>query len=146
MNQQYTVEQIKAALHKSQGLISLAAEALGANYTTIYRRVKKSKELREIISGYRLRRVDRAEIGLDAALARGEPWAIALVLKTLGKNRGYVEREEHTGKGGGPIETSDVGLSDDERAARIAAILDKARARRDRQTGGNDTGPHSITG
>ena len=35
-----------------------------------------------------------------------------------------------TGPNGGPIQTEDVNLSDDERAKRITAILDKARARR----------------
>lgn len=39
---------------------------------------------------------------------------------------------EVSGPKGGPIEHKDVGLTDDERAARIAAILDKARKRRDR--------------
>lgn len=34
------------------------------------------------------------------------------------------------------VEVDDSGLDDDERAARITAILDKARARRDRQTDG----------
>ena len=40
------------------------------------------------------------------------------------------QRTEHTGRDGGPIQTEEVVLSDDERAARIAAILDGARARR----------------
>jgi DNA-binding transcriptional MerR regulator len=38
-----------------------------------------------------------------------------------------------TGANDGPIETRDVSLSDDERLARIAALLDAARARRDGQ-------------
>lgn len=38
-----------------------------------------------------------------------------------------------TGANDGPIETKDVSLSDDERLARIAALLDAARARRDGQ-------------
>ncbi len=40
---------------------------------------------------------------------------------------------EITGKDGGPVQTKDVSLSDDERADRIAALLDKARAKRTRQ-------------
>ncbi len=38
-----------------------------------------------------------------AAVNKGQPWAVSLVLKTLGKERGYVERGEITGKGGEPI-------------------------------------------
>jgi hypothetical protein len=41
------------------------------------------------------------------------------------------QRFEHTGKDGGPVQTEDVSLSDAERAARVLALLDRARARRD---------------
>ncbi len=39
---------------------------------------------------------------------------------------------EVTGKGGGPVETREISLDDAERADRIIALLDKARARRDK--------------
>lgn len=39
-------------------------------------------------------------------------------------------RSELTGKNGGPIEHENVGLTDEQRADRIAALLDQARARR----------------
>ena len=52
-------------------------------------------------------------------------------LEKIGKHhRLFVERQEVTGKDGKPIEIDDVGLSDDERANRVIAILDRARARR----------------
>lgn len=38
-----------------------------------------------------------------------------------------------TGKDGGPIQHEDTGLTDDERADRITALLERARTRRDRQ-------------
>ncbi len=47
-----------------------------------------------VVEEFRERRVDRAEYKLDDALEDGQPWAIALVLKTIGKDRGYVERSE----------------------------------------------------
>ena len=34
----------------------------------------------------------------------GEPWAIQMTLKTIGKSRGYVERQEVTGADSSPIE------------------------------------------
>lgn len=44
------------------------------------------------------------------------------------------QRLELTGRGGGPIETKDAsGITDEERVARIAAILDAARERGTRQ-------------
>jgi len=42
--------------------------------------------------------LDATEEKLVAAIDNGEPWAIALVLKTLGKERGYVERQETVNK------------------------------------------------
>ena len=45
-----------------------------------------------------------------------------------------VKRTELTGADGGPIETKDVSdVTDEERIARLVALLDAARARRDRQ-------------
>lgn len=41
----------------------------------------------------------------------------------------FTNRRELTGKGGGPIQTEDVALTDEERAQRVAQLLDKARAR-----------------
>jgi hypothetical protein len=37
------------------------------------------------------------------AVRRGEPWAVCFTLKCLGKDRGYVERQERTGAGGQPL-------------------------------------------
>ena len=49
--------------------------------------------------------MDISEQKLRAAVLNGEPWAIALVLKTLGKKRGYVERTEIAGTDDGqPIQ------------------------------------------
>lgn len=62
----------------------------------------------------------------------------------LGKQRlGQTDKTQTqlTGKDGGPIETRDATLSDDERVTRIVALLDAARARRDRQAVGS-TGGH----
>jgi hypothetical protein len=42
---------------------------------------------------------------------------------------------EHSGPDGGPIQTEDVSLSDDDRAARILAIVQRARERADRTAG-----------
>lgn len=54
-------------------------------------------------------------------------WAAA---KNAPKKYGDRIQAEHTGRDGGPIEISDVSLTDDERAEKIAAILDAARARK----------------
>lgn len=55
-------------------------------------------------------------------------------LVDMAKNKGLlIERHEHTGKDGGPIETKEVSLTDEERAERIAALLEKVKKRQDGQ-------------
>jgi hypothetical protein len=63
--------------------------------------------------------VDLAELKLWQSIQNGEAWGIAFCLKTLGKDRGYVERQEVSGQGGAPIWIETVGL---------AALLEVARA------------------
>ena len=99
----YTTEQIISALEATNGLITLAAQRLGCSPQTIYNRANKSKRLKDIIFEKRDNLVDHAELALRAAVLNKEPWAVAMVLKTLGKSRGYVERQEVTGADGGAI-------------------------------------------
>ena len=47
--------------------------------------------------------VDLAEQKLWESIQHGEPWGITLCLKTLGKDRGYVERQEVSGQAGTPL-------------------------------------------
>jgi len=76
--------------------VSVAARRLGCNPRTIYRRAEKSPRIREAIDQAREELIDQAEAKLREAVQRGEVWAVSLVLKTLGKKRGYVKRQEHT--------------------------------------------------
>ncbi len=65
----------------------------------------------------------------DPRFLQGIQWCIERRCKIVGIDA--PQRREITGKDGGPIETTDVdGVTDDERVARIAALLDEARARR----------------
>ena len=102
--QRYTVEQIIAALKDSKGLIYLAARRLGCHHSTVVRYADKYPKIRETINACRETRIDVAESKLDEAVERGEAWAVCFTLKTIGKPRGYVERQELTGKDGGPVE------------------------------------------
>jgi len=102
---QYTTEQIIEALEKTHGGVFLAAELIGCSYKTIERRAKEVQAVGDILTKYRGRRTDVALVGLDKALANNEPWAIQFQLTKSkeGKDRGYVERQEHTGADGGPV-------------------------------------------
>ena len=90
----YSDKDIIEALHKTRGKIYLAADELGCHYGTIYYHMQKNPEIKKVCDGYRQKMVDRAEKALEECIDERQPWAIALALKTQGKNRGYVERQE----------------------------------------------------
>jgi transcriptional regulator with GAF, ATPase, and Fis domain len=99
----YTNAEIKNALIKTNGYITLAARMLGCEPKTIYRRLDKTEALRQTLKDIREQELDITEQKLHQAILNGEPWAITLKLKTLGKSRGYTERTELTGQGNKPI-------------------------------------------
>lgn len=96
----YTTEAIIDALKQTNGLVSLAARRLGCSASTIYSRAHAVQSVQQAIDDSRDEIVDAAELALRAAVMDKQPWAVALVLKTLGKGRGYVERQEVTGADG----------------------------------------------
>ena len=102
--QKYTQQQIIDALRETKGMVYLAARKLGCAPNTIYNRMAKSATIKQACEDSRGELVDISEQKLRAAVLGGEPWAIALVLKTLGKKRGYVERTEYAGIKDEPIE------------------------------------------
>ena len=94
MGARYKVSDYVTALQQTNGLIFQAAERLGCTPQAIYKAVKRHEEVREALETERGKFVDLGEQKLYEAVMDREPWAVALVLKTLGKHRGYVERQE----------------------------------------------------
>jgi len=122
----YTTAQIDAALHEARGMVFIAAKRLGCSRQTITARVAQSTALRETLDLERGLAGDTAELKLYQAVQNGEAWAIQFYLRTVGKDRGYVTRDELTGKDGAPLGDS---LTDEERDARVLAIVQRARNR-----------------
>lgn len=91
------------AIKKNGGAVYLAARELGCAPNTIYNRMEKVPAMKQAVEDARGEVVDYAEQKLRLAVLNGEPWAIGMTLKTIGKSRGYVERQEVTGKDGGAI-------------------------------------------
>lgn len=86
--------EIVAALKECKGLTYLASLQLGCNHNELDARVKGNDFLSSVCKGERGLIVDKAEAKLVEAMESGAKWAIELILKTLGKERGYVERQE----------------------------------------------------
>lgn len=99
MGKHYSDETLIEALNVTQGLISLAAKRVGCSPQTIYTRIKESEAVAATVKDKREELVDSAELALRNAVLNGESWAVGFTLKCLGKDRGYVERQElaHSG-------------------------------------------------
>ena len=104
MEETLTKEQIEGALYTTKGLLSLTAEKLGVTRRTIYNYIERYPELALVRDDAREKMVDTAELALESAVLEKQGWAVALVLKTLGRHRGYVDRQEIAGAAGGPVE------------------------------------------
>lgn len=143
----FTQEQIIAAVTETKGMVAVAARRLHCESDTIRNYAKRYPAVAAAIKEERQMMGDIAELGLFKAIQNGDLDAIKFYLKTVGKDRGYVERVESTGADGGPIEVADVSsFTDSERAERVTALLDLGRARRARSVAGSlDTKTASDT-
>ncbi len=88
----FTDIELAALLTVSSGNYHRCAAKLKVSRTAINHRVAASPELTSLVSDLGEGRLDLAESALDAAVAKGQAWAICFLLKTLGKHRGYSER------------------------------------------------------
>lgn len=91
---QFTVQQMVDALVECKGLVYLAARKLGCHPRTVLRYKAKHKAVRDACETERGEIVDVAEVSLYKAVKAGKGWAVCFILKTLGKDRGYVQRVE----------------------------------------------------
>lgn len=90
------------------GNVALAAKQIGISRQHLHKLISPDHEYYvEVISEAwaegRETRIDMAESTLDANIAKGLEASTFFLLKTLAKDRGYVERQEFTGKDGAPI-------------------------------------------
>lgn len=86
---------VEDVLRKKRGNVSLAAKALSVSRTALHKYIRENS-LQEIVDDAREEIVDLAEDKLLSAVRKGEAWAVCFALKTQGKERGYVERQEIT--------------------------------------------------
>ena len=106
--QRYSTEQVCAALVHTKGLLYLAAKHLGCSYQTVCNYVHRYPTVKATLEAQRGEMVDHAESMLYQSILKGEAWGITLCLKTLGRDRGYVERTETKHEGEWSIGLADV--------------------------------------
>jgi hypothetical protein len=100
MERRYTAKQVADALIETKGMVFIAAQRLGCHPETVRLYCKRYPSVQAARDAQRGMMVDTAELKLWQSIQNGEPWGIAFALKTIGKDRGYVERHEQTGQDG----------------------------------------------
>jgi hypothetical protein len=103
MAEQYTAEQMIRAIHEGSGILTAAARILGCSRTTVHRYVNQYATVKAAYEEANESMIDFAEQQLFKNIKAGKEASIFFYLKTKAKHRGYVERAELTGAGGGPV-------------------------------------------
>ena len=103
MARRLRIGSVRAALIKANGIYTDAAKILDCDRTTVSRFVDRNPKLLDDLEKARAGIVDLAENRLFEEIKNKNVTAIIFALKTLGKDRGYTSRSEHTGPDGGPI-------------------------------------------
>jgi hypothetical protein len=89
-----TAKRIIKALNETQGLQTLAAAKAGIGYRTLCRYVAEYPSVKEAALEAKERMLDFAESKLYNKIKGGDNTCIIFYLKTQGKGRGYIERQE----------------------------------------------------
>ena len=82
------------ALIKALGIVKIACESCGISRNTHYRWLKEDPAYKDACDNLPDVVLDFAEHHLHKLISQGNPAATIFLLKTKGKKRGYVERQE----------------------------------------------------
>ena len=91
----HTAEEVANAIRDANGMVSAAARKLDVDRTTVYRYINKYVTVKNALDEARESLLDMTEAQLFKAVQGGNVTAIMFTLKTIGKDRGYVERSQH---------------------------------------------------
>ena len=90
------------ALEKHLGIVTTACRIVGVGRTTFYGWLKDDEEFAKQVEDIQNVALDFAETQLHKQIGDGNTSATIFYLKTKGKGRGFVERQEITGANGMP--------------------------------------------
>lgn len=103
MNKKPTVDELKKRIEETKGNVAAVARSLGVSRTAVYNWVDASAGCRQALYEARETMLDNAESVLYKKVLEGSTPELLFFLKTQGKSRGYVERQEHTGADGADV-------------------------------------------
>jgi len=91
---EHTKKALLEALEKSLGVVTTACKKAGIGRTTFYEYYKNDPEFKLAVDELQDVALDFAESQLHKQIGEGNSTATIFYLKTKGKKRGYVERQE----------------------------------------------------
>lgn len=91
------------ALEKSLGIVTTACRQVGIARSTHYQWMVDDEQYKASVDSIADIALDFAESKLHKSIENGSDTACIFYLKTKGKKRGYIERNEITGADGNPI-------------------------------------------
>ena len=81
----------------------MAARRAGVSYTTVKRYAAEFPSVKDAVQEAKESMLDFTEGKLFEKISKGDTTCIIFFLKTQGKGKGYVERQEISGEGGGAV-------------------------------------------
>jgi hypothetical protein len=100
------------ALEKSLGVVTSACKAVGIARQTHYEWYKEDEDYRSSVDSISDIAIDFAETQLHSQIKKGSTAATIFYLKTKGKGRGYVERQEVHNTGDNLFQVEILGAED----------------------------------
>lgn len=92
---EHTKKALLSALEKTMGVVTSACNKVGVSRSTFYSYYNSDKKFRDAVDDTSETALDFAESKLFSLIQSENPTAIIFYLKTKGKHRGYIERQEH---------------------------------------------------
>jgi hypothetical protein len=93
-SEQLKKEQLLEALVKSLGIVSTACLSVGVSRTTYYKYYNEDGQFKDQVDDISDIAIDFAESKLFDLIKEGNITAVIFYLKTKGKKRGYIEKQE----------------------------------------------------
>jgi len=93
-SEQLKKESLLTALEKSLGIVSTACDSVGISRTTYYKYYNEDSEFRSEVDNVGESTLDFVESKLFDLISNGNVAATIFYMKTKGKRRGYIERQE----------------------------------------------------
>lgn len=120
-------------LEKAHGVVSVACHNSGISRSTFYNWKNTDSEFAEGIIEANEAAIDHVESKLFGRVDSNDTTAIIFFLKTRAKERGYVERQEVTGKDGDPLVIT---------FEKVPSFMNGIETK---GTGGNNNNGHTLT-